>query len=277
MCGIVGYVGRAEAAQILLEGLRRLEYRGYDSAGVAVVDGGNLETRKCAGRIAALARLMKKRPPSGSFGISHTRWATHGKVTDENAHPHFDASGKLALVHNGVIENYHALKEELFRGGDTNFRSETDTEVLAHLIGKLYDESCATTVDTPQKKVRLLEAVREALQRVIGTYGIAVIHSDVPDFMIGARRGSPLVLGVGKGENFLASDVSAIVAYTRDAVYLNDFDVVAVDREKFEISSLAGERGNHSISKVEFTAEDIKKGDYAHYMLKQIFEQPGSV
>src|SRR6266496_853396 len=277
MCGIVGYVGRAEAVPILLDGLRRLEYRGYDSAGVAVVDRGHLETRKCAGRIAALAKLITKRPLSGSFGVSHTRWATHGKVTNENAHPHFDASGKLALVHNGVIENYQVLKEELIRGGDTNFRSETDTEVLAHLIGKLYDESCATTVDTPQKKVRLLEAVREALQRVIGTYGIAVIHSDVPDFMIGARRGSPLVLGVGKGENFLASDVSAIVAYTRDAVYLNDFDVVAVDREKFEISSLAGETGDHRISKVEFTAEDIKKGDYPHYMLKEIFEQPNSV
>jgi glucosamine--fructose-6-phosphate aminotransferase (isomerizing) len=278
MCGIVGYVGRAKAAPILLDGLRRLEYRGYDSAGLAVVNGHHeLQTRKCAGRIAALAKLMAKKPVPGSFGVSHTRWATHGKVTNQNAHPHFDASGRLALVHNGVIENYQALKEELICGGDTNFRSETDTEVLAHLIGKLYEESCATTVDTPQKKARLFEAVRSALQRVIGTYGIAVIHSDVPDFMIGARRGSPLVLGVGKGENFLASDVSAIVAYTRDAVYLNDFDVVAVDQEKFEISSLAGETGDHRISKVEFTAEDIKKGDYPHYMLKEIFEQPSTV
>ena len=220
MCGIVGYVGRAEAAPILLDGLRRLEYRGYDSAGVAVVNQGQLETRKCAGRIAALANLMGKQPLSGSFGISHTRWATHGKVTDENAHPHFDASGKLALVHNGVIENYQALKEQLIQDGDTNFRSETDTEVLAHLIGKLYDESCASTAAAPQKKSRLFSAVRTALQQVIGTYGIALVHADVPDFMIGARRGSPLVLGVGKSENFLASDVSAIVAYTRDAVYL---------------------------------------------------------
>src|SRR5438128_3292990 len=277
MCGIVGYVGRAEAAPILLDGLRRLEYRGYDSAGVAVVDRGHLETRKCAGRIAALARLMKKRPPSGCFGISHTRWATHGKVTDQNAHPHFDASGKLALVHNGVIENYQALKEQLIQDGDSNFCSETDTEVLAHLIGKLYDESCASTVDMNQKKARLFAAVRAALQQVIGTYGIALVHADVSDFMIGARRGSPLVLGVGKDENFLASDVSAIVAYTRDAVYLNDFDVVAVERDKFEISSLAGETGDHQVSKVEFTAEDIKKGDYPHYMLKEIFEQPNSV
>ncbi len=278
MCGIVGYVGRAEAAPILLDGLRRLEYRGYDSAGVAIVDAGHdIGIRKCAGRIASLGKLITENPPSGSFGISHTRWATHGKVTDENAHPHLDASGRLALVHNGVIENYQALKEQLVQDGDTNFRSTTDTEVLAHLIGKLYVDSCATTVDVEQKKARLVNAVRTALKQVIGTYGIALVHADIPDFMIGARRGSPLVLGVGKDENFLASDVSAIVAYTRDAVYLNDFDVVAVERSKFEISSLAGETGDHRVSKVEFTAEDIKKGDYPHYMLKEIFEQPSSV
>src|SRR5438309_3204314 len=277
MCGIVGYVGRAEAVPILLDGLRRLEYRGYDSAGVAVVDRGHLETRKCSGRIAALARLIAKRPLSGSFGVSPPRCATHGKVTDENAHPHFDASGKLALVHNGVIENYQALKDDLVRGGDTSFRSETDTEVLAHLIGKLYDESCASTVDTHQKKARLFAAVRAALQQVIGTYGIALVHADVPDFMIGARRGSPLVLGVGKDENFLASDVSAIVAYTRNAVYLNDFDLVAAGPDKFEISSLAGDITEHPVSKVDFTAEDVGKGDYPHYMLKEIFEQPNTV
>jgi glucosamine--fructose-6-phosphate aminotransferase (isomerizing) len=277
MCGIVGYVGRAHATPILLDGLRRLEYRGYDSAGIAVVDAGQLDTRKCAGRIAELTKLVKKQPVSGSLGISHTRWATHGGVNDENAHPHFDATGKLALVHNGVIENYQALKDELIRSGDTKFRSETDTEVLAHLIGKLYDDSCASTVDAPAKKARLFDAVRAALRQVIGTYGIALIHADVPDFMIGARRGSPLVLGVGTGENFLASDVSAIVAYTRDAVYLNDFDVVAVGPDKFEISSLAGDSTEHPVSKVDFTAEDVGKGDYPHYMLKEIFEQPNTV
>ena len=277
MCGIVGYVGRAHATPILLDGLRRLEYRGYDSAGIAVVEAGQLDTRKCAGRIAELAKLVKKQPVSGSLGISHTRWATHGKVNDENAHPHFDASGKLALVHNGVIENYQTLKDELVRSGDTKFRSDTDTEVLAHLIGKLYDDSCASTVDVPGKKARLFEAVRAALRQVIGTYGIAVVHADVPDFMIGARRGSPLVLGVGNGENFLASDVSAIVAYTRDAVYLNDFDVVAAGPDKFEISSLAGDITDHPVSKVDFTAEDVGKGDYPHYMLKEIFEQPNTV
>jgi glucosamine--fructose-6-phosphate aminotransferase (isomerizing) len=279
MCGIVGYVGRSEAAPILLDGLRRLEYRGYDSAGVAIVNGKGVETRKCAGRIAELSKLMAERPPSGNYGISHTRWATHGKVTDDNAHPHFDRTGKLALVHNGVIENYQQLKQDLIRDGDNDFTSDTDTEVLAHLIGKLYDESAPRNGDTPpqNEKARLVAAVRTALKQVIGTYGVALLHSDIPDFMIGARRGSPLVLGVGKEENFLASDVSAIVAYTRDAVYLNDFDIVAVDRDRFEITSLAGEGGDYEVSKVEFTAEDIGKGDYPHYMLKEIFEQPNSV
>jgi glucosamine--fructose-6-phosphate aminotransferase (isomerizing) len=215
---------------------------------------------------------MSEKPLSGSYGIGHTRWATHGKVTDENAHPHFDASGKIALIHNGVIENYQALKDQLAVDGDDQFTSETDTEVLAHLIGNIYRQ-----LDGKDSKARLVNAVRAALKQVIGTYGIAVLHSDIPDFIVGARRGSPLVLGVGKDENFLASDVGAIVAYTRDAVYLNDFDVVAVERDKFEISSLAGEIGDRQVSKVEFTAEDIKKGDYPHYMLKEIFEQPATV
>jgi glucosamine--fructose-6-phosphate aminotransferase (isomerizing) len=272
MCGIVGYVGRSEAAPILLDGLRRLEYRGYDSAGVAIINGDHVQTRKCAGRIGDLAKLMAEKPPTGSLGISHTRWATHGKVTDENAHPHFDASGKIALVHNGVIENYQALKEQLIQDGDNKFTTETDTEVLAHLIGNIYQH-----LNGADSKARLVNATRAALKQVIGTYGIALIHADIPDFIVGARRGSPLVLGVGKNENFLASDVSAIVAYTRDAIYLNDFDIVALEPDKFEISSLAGEDVNHQVSKVEFSAEDIKKGDYPHYMLKEIFEQADSV
>jgi glucosamine--fructose-6-phosphate aminotransferase (isomerizing) len=272
MCGIVGYVGRAEAVPILLDGLRRLEYRGYDSAGIAIVNGDHVQMRKCAGRIAALAKLVSEKPATGSYGISHTRWATHGKVNDENAHPHFDASGKIALVHNGVIENYQALKEQLIQNGDTNFHSDTDTEVLAHLIGSIYRQ-----LDGKDSKARLVNAVRAGLKQVIGTYGIALVHADIPNFIVGARRGSPLVLGVGKDENFLASDVSAIVAHTRDAVYLNDFDIVAVERDKFEISSLDGASGQHAVSKVEFSAEDIKKGDYPHYMLKEIFEQADSV
>jgi len=284
MCGIVGYVGRSQAAPILLDGLRRLEYRGYDSAGVAIVNGDHVETRKCAGRIASLTQLISQKPAAGSYGISHTRWATHGKVNDDNAHPHFDATGKIALVHNGVIENYQALKEQLIQDGDTNFRSDTDTEVLAHLIGNIYQkldgkdsQSNASAARTSDSKARLVNATRAALKQVIGTYGIAVVHSDIPNFLVGARRGSPLVLGVGKDENFLASDVSAIVAHTRDAVYLNDFDLVALERDKFEISSIDGAVGEHAVSKVEFTAEDIKKGDYAHYMLKEICEQPDTV
>ena len=233
MCGIVGYVGRSEAAPILLDGLRRLEYRGYDSAGVAVVNGSRLETRKCAGRIANLAKLMTQKPPAGHYGISHTRWATHGKVNDDNAHPHFDQSGKIALVHNGVIENYATLREQLVREGGHKFTSDTDTEVLAHLIGSIYEQ-----LDGKDSKARLVNATRAALKQVIGTYGIAIVHADIKDFLVGARRGSPLVLGVGKDENFLASDVSAIVAHTRDAVYLNDFDIVAVSRDTFEISSV---------------------------------------
>ncbi|MEP6956033.1 MAG: glutamine--fructose-6-phosphate transaminase (isomerizing) [Chthoniobacterales bacterium] len=275
MCGIVGYVGRSEAGPILLDGLRRLEYRGYDSAGVAIIDDAMVTTRKCAGRIADLGKLMAEQPPAGTYGISHTRWATHGKATDQNAHPHFDESGRLALLHNGVIENYQTLKADLLREGEHHFKSETDTEVLAHLIGDLYEKSAQN--GSTNEKSRLVAAVRAALQQVIGTYGIALVHQDIPDFLVGARRGSPLVLGVGREENFLASDVSAIVAYTRDAVYLNDFDVVAVERDKFEISSVAGEGGKYEVSKVEFTDEDIKKGEYPHYMLKEIFEQPCSV
>jgi glutamine---fructose-6-phosphate transaminase (isomerizing) len=278
MCGIVGYVGRSQAAPILLDGLRRLEYRGYDSAGVAIVNGDHVETRKCAGRIASLAKLISQKPAAGSYGISHTRWATHGKVTDDNAHPHFDATGKIALVHNGVIENYRQLKEQLIQDGDTNFRSDTDTEVLAHLIGNIYRKLGGKNGHSgSDSKARLVNATRAALKQVMGTYGIALVHADIPDFVVGARRGSPLVLGVGKEENFLASDVSAIVAHTRDVVYLNDFDLVSFDRENFEISSLDGASGQHEVSKVEFTAEDIKKGDYPHYMLKEICEQPDTV
>jgi glucosamine--fructose-6-phosphate aminotransferase (isomerizing) len=215
---------------------------------------------------------MSNRPVPGQYGISHTRWATHGKVTDENAHPHFDQSGKLALVHNGVIENYAALREQLIREQGHTFTSDTDTEVLAHLIGSIYQQ-----LDGADSKARLVNATRAALKQVIGTYGIALVHADIKDFILGARRGSPLVLGVGKNENFLASDVSAIVAHTRDAVYLNDFDVVAVSRDSFEISSVAGEAGGYQISKVEFGAEDVDKGEFPHYMLKEIFEQPQSV
>jgi glucosamine--fructose-6-phosphate aminotransferase (isomerizing) len=272
MCGIIGYIGKADAVPILLEGLRRLEYRGYDSAGVAILNGDNeISVRKCVGRIANLAELIQKDPPKGHTGISHTRWATHGGVTDENAHPHFDQSGRLSLVHNGVIENYQSLREELKREGH-EFKSETDTEVLAHLIGKLYDDAGGE-----HSKKRLLDALRGALKKVVGTYGIAMIHRDLPEILVGARRGSPLVLGVGKGENFLASDVSAIVSHTREAIYLKDYDIACIDGDQFEVTSLVGGSSGYEVSKVEFTEADVSKGDFAHYMLKEIFEQPESL
>ena len=270
MCGIIGYIGKSEAAPILLEGLRRLEYRGYDSAGLAILNG-ELSLRKCKGRIANLADLIAREPVCGSIGISHTRWATHGGVTDENAHPHFDESGQLAIVHNGVIENYQTLKDQLTAAGH-HFKSQTDTEVLAHLIGKHFD-----ALGGEPTRQRLVEAVRRALKEVIGTYGIAVMHQSVPETLVGARRGSPLVLGIGKGENFLASDVSAIVGHTREAVYLRDYDIVALDAADFEISTVNGGTSGFEVSTVEFSEDDVSKGDYPHYMLKEIHEQPDSL
>ena len=271
MCGIIGYIGKSEAAPILLEGLRRLEYRGYDSAGLAIRNGDGLSVRKCKGRIANLADLVQREPICGSSGISHTRWATHGGVTDENAHPHFDRSGKLVIVHNGVIENYQTLKDALIADGHS-FKSQTDTEVLAHLIGKHYDG-----LGGAASRDRLVRALRGALKEVIGTYGIAVMHEDLPEVLAGARRGSPLVLGIGKGENFLASDVSAVVGHTREAVYLQDYDIVCMDKDDFEITSLSGGSSGFQVSQVEFSEDDVSKGDYPHYMLKEIYEQPDSI
>lgn len=271
MCGIIGYIGQKPAVPILLDGLRRLEYRGYDSAGVATIADGKIEVRKRIGRIANLAELIQQAPPSGNVGISHTRWATHGGVTDDNAHPHTDQSGRLVICHNGVIENYSTLREQLVREGHV-FHSQTDTEVLAHLIGKAYDAAGGAP-----STARLVEAVRTALKQVVGTYGIVVLHLDLPKVIVGARRGSPLVLGVGQGENFFASDVSAVVAYTREAVYLKDFDIAAVESDRFEITSLLGGSSGYEVSKVEFTAEDVSKGEYDHYMLKEIFEQPETI
>ncbi len=271
MCGIVGYIGKSEAVPVLLEGLRRLEYRGYDSAGVAVMNGSGVVTRKCVGRISNLASLIQKDPPKGHIGISHTRWATHGGVTDGNAHPHSDQSGRLLLVHNGVIENYQSLREDLKKAGHT-FQSETDTEVLAHLVGKFYEDAGG-----PPSKKRLLNALRSALKNIVGTYGIAVIHEDLPEVMIGARRGSPLVLGIGKGENFLASDVSAIVAHTREAIYLKDYDIACIEGEEFEVTSLIDGTSGYEVSQVEFTEADVSKGEFPHYMLKEIFEQPETI
>jgi glutamine---fructose-6-phosphate transaminase (isomerizing) len=271
MCGIIGYIGSSEATPILIDGLRRLEYRGYDSAGIATLVNSKIELRKCTGRISCLTQFVSKDPPHGNIGVGHTRWATHGGVTDANAHPHLDGSGKLALIHNGVIENFQSLRDQLLNQGHI-FNSETDTEVLAHLIGRTFDSTPG-----PRNKENLLAAFRFALKQVVGTYGLALFHADVPDVVLGARRGSPLILGIGKGENFIVSDVSAIVAHTRDVVYLEDYDVIAIERDRFDVTSLAGVSPSFQVSKVEFTTEDVDKGAFPHYMLKEIFEQPNSI
>ncbi len=274
MCGIVGYVGRKPAQDIILDGLRRLEYRGYDSAGLCILNNGRLELRKKKGRIENLAALLRKQPVKGVSGVGHTRWATHGAPTDENAHPHLDQSGKLALVHNGVIENHQQLKEQLLAKGH-KFVSQTDTEVLAHLVGERYEQIKAVPVTTDG--AALTEAVRLALKEVAGTYGIAVVHADHPNLIIGARRGSPLLVGIGRDENFLASDVSAIVAHTRRVVYLNDFEIVTLTRDDFQVSTIEASAVSPEIKEVEFKAEDVERGKFPHFMLKEIFEQPQAV
>src|SRR4051812_2470548 len=275
MCGIVGYIGKRQASGIILEGLRRLEYRGYDSAGIAILKDHTIEARKKKGKIdEGLARLLVESPIPGAVGIGHTRWATHGPPTDENSHPHADQSGKISIVHNGVIENYDRLKERLKHAGHT-FKSATDTEVLAHLIGEHLEK--IKKLPAQDGVHPLARAVRDALKEIIGTYGIGVICADYPDVMIGARRGSPLIVGVGEGENFLTSDTSAVVAHTRQVIYLNDHDLITLTPDRFDVESLGAEAAKVQISQIEFTAEDSDKGDFAHYMLKEIFEQPRTV
>jgi glutamine---fructose-6-phosphate transaminase (isomerizing) len=276
MCGIIGYVGKKSAPPVLLEGLRRLEYRGYDSAGIAVLQEADLLVRKKTGRIdSGLAAYLQENPVSGNLGIGHTRWATHGVPSDRNCHPHFDEAGKIAVVHNGVIENYDALKEKLLRAGH-KFKSDTDTEVLAHLIGEYYGKRKKRESQRNGTGV-LTEAVCDALREVIGTYGIAVVCADEPDKIIGARRGSPLIIGIGKGENFLASDANAIVAHTRKVIYLNDYDVATITAGRFDISNLGADIANIQVSRLEFSHEDAVRGEHAHFMLKEIFEQPRTV
>ena len=273
MCGIVGYVGKRQAGPILLEGLRRLEYRGYDSAGVAVVNGGALHIQKKQGKIEeGLAKLLQRSPLAGSLGIGHTRWATHGPPSDENSHPHLDQSGRIAVVHNGVIENFEALKRRFQQAGHA-FKSSTDTEVLAHLIGGHY----ARLGPVPAGVHPLAQAVLNALPEVIGTYGIAVICADHPGVLVGARRGSPLIVGVGEGENLLASDASALVAHTRQVIYLNDYEVVSLTADRFEVQTVGAGATQVQVSQLEFTPEAAEKGRFPHYMLKEIFEQPQTV
>jgi len=268
MCGIVGYVGTASATSVLISGLRRLEYRGYDSAGVAVLEGDGIVIGRAAGKVSALqekirANWPEERISGASVGIAHTRWATHGPPTENNAHPHLDQSGQVALVHNGIIENYRALRQRLEAKGHA-FHSDTDTEVLAHLIGETYQDD-------------LFQAVCDALHQVEGTFGIAVITPREPGKIVTARRGSPIVIGVGDGETIIASDASAIISYTRQVIYLEDNDIAVVTPEHVEIRDLNRVPVVRGVSELGFDAESAEKGGFEHFMLKEIHEQPDSL
>ncbi len=261
MCGIVGYVGSRSAAPILLKGLQTLEYRGYDSAGLCVQNG-KLKTVRSQGKIAALEEKAERHELEGTAGIAHTRWATHGVPEERNAHPHRDCSGNIAIVHNGIIENYKEIKKELLADGH-EFSSDTDSEVLAHLIESYY--SCS---ENP------LSAVKQALRRVRGTYGLVVMFRDLPQTMIAARMGSPLVVGVGEGENIVASDASAIVAHTKEVMFLDDGEIAVVNSEGVALCSIEKERVHKESEQIDWDMECAQKDGHPHYMLKEILEQP---
>lgn len=266
MCGIVGYIGHRPAGEILLTGLQRLEYRGYDSAGIALIAEEGLELRKQKGKVRDLVATLNNVGLGGTLGIGHTRWATHGFPSDENAHPHTNEAVDFALVHNGIIENHASLRARLSQSGYT-FKSQTDTEALVHLI-----DDVRRVTGLP-----LEEAVRQALTQVVGTYGIAIVSKKDPDLLIAARMGSPLILGVGEGEYFLGSDAAPLVEHTREVVYLNDGEMVVIRRDGFEVRTTENVPLNKAIHKLEWDLEQIEKGGYEHFMLKEIIEQPISL
>jgi len=263
MCGFIGYIGMRGATPLLLEGLKRMEYRGYDSAGVAVMNGSGVETRKAAGKISQLERALSTSPVEGDLGIGHTRWATHGVPNECNAHPHVDCKGDIAVVHNGIIENSGTLRKGLEARGH-EFASETDTEVIAHLIEETFDGN-------------LEDAVIEALWQIEGTYGIAVVSSKDKNKIVAARKGSPLLLGLGDGEYYVASDVSAILAQTREVVYLDDGDVAVVTRDGYTILNQRAQQLERGVSKIDWDLDQFERGGFDHFMLEVIFEQPATV
>ncbi len=273
MCGIVGYIGHKDASPILLHGLATLEYRGYDSAGVAIAEGNTLYIEKSVGRVAALQERMQLHPTTGTCGISHTRWATHGGVTEDNAHPHVSADKEVAVVHNGVIENYFVVTKQLQDDGVT-FASETDTEVLAHLISR--ELHAREKSEDPIEEI-FIQSVQAALHYVRGTYGIAVLWSRAPHMMLAARMASPLVLGIGKGEHFIASDASAIAPYTQEVVYLQDGDLAVLFADSFFIRTASETDTIRESQQLTFNAQDTQKGEYKDFMRKEIFEQPTSI
>ena len=298
MCGIIAYIGKRNAVPILIEGLKRLEYRGYDSAGISVINKKDtLITAKKEGKIVELERSINWSPNEGesNVGISHTRWATHGEPTTENAHPHLNTNHKIAVVHNGIIENYKKLKDFLTKKGYI-FISQTDTEVLAHLIDYFYSAAPSamsgewgvgsgeinSQLPAPNSQLKKNEddfytAVQEALKLVEGTYGLAVLNQDFPDLIISARKGSPIIVGIGNEENFIASDVNAIIIHTNKVIYLNDGEMVKVKSNHYEITTIYNETKKHEISVVDWDIGSIDKGEFKHFMLKEIFEQPTSV
>ncbi|RYY21922.1 MAG: glutamine--fructose-6-phosphate transaminase (isomerizing), partial [Sphingobacteriaceae bacterium] len=265
MCGIVGYIGFRDAYPIIIKGLHRLEYRGYDSAGVALLDQ-ELKVYKKAGKVSDLENFVKDIPLKGTAGMGHTRWATHGAPSDRNSHPHSSGNRKLTIIHNGIIENYATIKEALIQKGH-EFKSDTDTEVLVHLIENIQEET----------QLNLQEAVRVALTQVIGAYAIVVMSSDEPDLLIAARKGSPMVIGVGKGEYFIASDATPIVEYTKNVIYLNDNEIAILSRENLLIKSVDNIIQTPYVHELELKLEMLEKGGFDHFMLKEIYEQPRSI
>ncbi|MFM2362577.1 MAG: hypothetical protein RLZZ316_1479 [Bacteroidota bacterium] len=265
MCGIVAYIGPREAYPIVLKGLKRLEYRGYDSSGVALLNGG-LKVYKKKGKVAELEESLIGKDLHSNIGIGHTRWATHGEPSDRNAHPHMSANGKIAMIHNGIIENYAQLKQELQKKG-YQFKSDTDTEVLLNFIQDIQENN----------NCGLEEAVRIALRRVVGAYVIILIDQDNPDTIIAARKGSPLVIGVGKGEHFLASDASPIIEYTKEVVYVNDYELAILKADEMILKNLGNEKITPYIQKLDLELAAIEKGGYDHFMIKEIFEQPHTI
>jgi glutamine---fructose-6-phosphate transaminase (isomerizing) len=263
MCGIVGYIGPRQAADLLIEGLRRLEYRGYDSSGIAVVNGKGLDIKKAAGKLSVLEQELEAGMPTGTVGIGHTRWATHGAPTTRNAHPHTDQSGRIAVIHNGIIENSAAIRKTLERRGHT-FKSDTDTEVLAHLVGEYYEGN-------------LEEAVAAALREVDGAYGLAFVSADEPGVLVAARKGSPLLVGVGENEWFIASDASPLLQYTRSVVYLDDGELAVLTRDGYRVRNLETTRISKPVNQIEWDLATLERNGYAHFMLKEICEQPESL
>lgn len=268
MCGIVGYIGEQQASNIIVKGLQRLEYRGYDSAGVALLNG-ELDIKKGKGKVQILKDKLEANPSKGKIGIGHTRWATHGEPNDINSHPHVSESGKIALVHNGIIENYNSLKKELINKGRT-FHTDTDTEVIAQLIEEIYENGNGDDLTFEQ-------AVQMALKQVVGTYGLAILHTKEPDRIVVARKGSPLLLGIGDGEMFIASDASPIVEHTKKVVYLDDGEIAVVSKDGYEVKTIEDVPLTKKVHELAMSVEEIEKGGYPHFMLKEIFEQPRAI